>query len=297
MQVSLLLNQHMYTILHILSIKKLFGGVFFMKKIISSLVSLAITFTFTTSVFASSAKETAATESSQVQTITTDIYTDNDVLLGKLTTSLVYKRKQKEDAVEVTLTTTKHYDLNKGLKNNPRYKDSFSDSSNNMTIKVANRKGYYVNDKKLSAEELNQSFNAFESNFSIATTNDTGGVPELGHYYSTNGTTNYYFATYSGMTMGGDPEGNHVVKNTTRSNSYFNQAANTLDILYGDHQSYLWAKAQISAAIVAFPFTVASVLGAIADGGAIGLSAAQLYSAYRDCNSDLDKAYNLISQI
>jgi len=164
---------------------------------------------------------------------------DNDAPLGKLTTSLVYERAQKEDAVEVTLTTTKHYDLNEEFKNDPQYKDSFADFSNTMTIEVTEDEEYYVDGEKLSDSELNQSFDAFENRFSIAATNDTGGVPKLGHYYSSNGTTNYYFATYSGMTMGGDPKGDHVAKYTTRSNSYFSQSANTLDILYGDRSASL----------------------------------------------------------
>ena len=272
-------------------------GEFILKRIISSMVALAMTFTLTTSVFAAPTKDPVSLESSQVQTTTVDIFTNNDVPLGKLTTSLVYEKEQKEDAVEVTLTTTKHYDLNEEFKNDPQYKDSFADTSNTVIIEVTEDDEYYVDGEKLSDEELNQSFDEFENKFSIAATNDTGGVPKLGHYYSSNGTTNYYFATYSGMTMGGDPKGNHVAKYTTRSNSYFSQAANTLDILYGDHQTYLWAKASISAAVVAFPFTVASVVGAIIDGGAIALSAAQLYSAYNDCNSDLSKAYNLVSQM
>lgn len=33
---------------------------------------------------------------------------------------------------------------------------------------------------------------------------DSGGVPSLGHYYDNGDYKNYYFASYSGMTMGGE---------------------------------------------------------------------------------------------
>ncbi|MCY7484235.1 hypothetical protein [Paenibacillus alvei] len=266
-----------------------------MKKILSSVIALTMTFTLTTSAFALPDETNIKPIDNQVQSTTVDIYTDNDVPLGKMTTTLVYEREQKGDSVEVTITTNKHYELNEGFQNDPVYTDFFNDSSSTTTIEVTDEKEYFVDGEKLSDAELNQSFNGFEKRMAYA--NDSGGVPKLGHYYSSGGTTNYYFATYSGMTMGGDADGSHVSKYTTRTNSYFSQAANTLDILYGDHQSYLWAKVQISAAVVAFPFTLASVIGAIADGGAIAISAAQLYSAYKDCNSDLSKAYNLVSQM
>lgn len=35
---------------------------------------------------------------------------------------------------------------------------------------------------------------------------DSGGVPSLGHYYDNGDYKNYYFASYSGMTMGGSAD-------------------------------------------------------------------------------------------
>lgn len=270
------------------------NGDVFMKKFLSSVLVVALSLSVVGSAYASEGKQEKSEATPLVTTV--NLLTDNDAPLGTLTTSTSYHREKKKDRVVVTITTSKDYELNSSFVNDSRYTDAFKDSSNTITIEVTNDKKYFVDGKQLSESILNQTVDPASQSVNI-TASDTGGVPELGHYYSDSAMVNYYFATYSGMTMGGSADGSHVAKNTTRYNSYFNEAANTLDILYGDHQSYLWAKATLSGLIVAFPFTVASIVGAIADGGSAGVAAATVYSYYRDCNNDLSKAYNLVSQM
>lgn len=265
------------------------------KKLLSVLLVGVLSISVAGSAFAST--DAKSNVNDQPASTTVNLFTDNDVPLGTLTSTVSYQREVENDRVVVTVTNFKDYTLNDEFVNDPNYIDSFKDTSKTYTIEVTDQDEYFVDGQKLSDTELNEQVEPLGPQFSIMA-NDSGGVPALGHYYSTNNSTSYYFATYSGMTIGGSASGSHISKsNVSRNNSYFSQAANTLDILYGDHQSYLWSKASLSAAVVAFPFTLASVIGAIADGGAIGLLAAQLYSHYSDCNSDLSKAYNLVSSM
>ncbi|MBE9917888.1 hypothetical protein G8C92_28210 [Paenibacillus donghaensis] len=265
-----------------------------MKKFLCSVVAVVVAFSVAGSSYASPSREVSVNSNDQVETNTINLMTNNNEPLGTLITKVTYHREQKNDRVVVTTTTDKHYELLDQFKRDPEKREAFKDTSDTFTIEVTNDDKFYVDGEQIPDSILNQQVNP---NDGVSLMSDSGGVPSLGHYYDAGDYTHYYFASYSGMTMGGSPDGSHVAKNTTRSNPYFSQAANTLDILYGDHQSYLWYKASLSAAIVAFPFTLASVIGAIADGGAAGLTAAQLYSYYRDCNSDLSKAYGLISQM
>lgn len=263
-----------------------------MKKLLTSVLALALSFSIVGSAFASDISTTPQEEKSLTNTV--ELLTDNNAKLGTLTTTTTYHREVKEDRLAVTVETFKDYKLNEQYANDPAYIESFQDSSSTILFELTDNNEYFIDGKLLSEDELNQPLEKASPQFS-ALANDSGGVPKLGHYYSANNATIYTFATYSGMTMGGDAKGSHIQKNNvSRNNSYFGQATNTLDILYGDHQSYLWSKVNLSALIVAFPFTLASVAGAIVDGGLAGVAAGQVYSNYNACNSDLSKAYNLI---
>lgn len=262
-----------------------------MKKIISSVLCGVVALSLGTSAYANPQVEAVGTNH-QVNSITVDLNDYENNLIGTLTTKTIYDREVVKNGVLVTITTEKDYEINDSYAEKYASSEEFVDKNEVTTIEVTNDNEYFVDGVQLSEDILNQKF---ENN--MISTFDSGGVPKLGHYYDAGDYVNYYFATYSGMTMGGSPDGEHISKHTTNTNAYFNRAADTLDILYGDHQTYLWAKASVSGLVVAFPLTVVGVVSAIAAGGAIGIAAAQLYSAYQDVNSDLSKAYGYISQM
>lgn len=258
-----------------------------MKKLISSVLCAVVALSLGTSAYAQPSQVEAAAKNHQVNSITVDLKDYENNPIGTLTTKTFYDREVREDGVFVTITTEKDYELNDIYAG----KSEFEDTNEVTTIELTNDNEYFVNGEQLSEDILN------EEAGNDMSARDSGGVPSLGHYYDNGDYKNYYFASYSGMTVGGSADGNHIGKNTTNTNTYFNRAADTLDILYGDHQTYLWAKATLSGLVVAFPFTVIGMITAIGAGGAIGMAAAQVYSAYQSVNGDLSKAYGYISQM
>jgi hypothetical protein len=259
-----------------------------MKKIISSVLSVVVALSLGTSAYAQPSQVEAAAANHQVDSITVNLNDYENNLIGTLTTKTIYDREVRENGIFVTITTEKDYELNDSYAE----KSEFKDTNEVTTIEVTNDNEYFVNGEQLSEDILNE-----EAGTDMIAARDSGGVPSLGHYYDNNDYKNYYFASYSGMTLDGDPTGNHIGKNITNTNAYFDRASNTLDILYGDHQTYLWAKVGLNSTILGFPLTLLNIFAAIAGGGAIGIAASQVYSAYQDCNSDLSKAYGYISQM
>ncbi|MNW59142.1 hypothetical protein D3C74_370430 [compost metagenome] len=116
--------------------------------------------------------------------------------------------------------------------------------------------------------------------------------------------TKYSFRTYSDIAFSFNnglslsPAGSHVAKDgITRSNTYFYDAKSSIDSLENNVRDF-----DVAAALFAFEaavtfFSLSTIIGAIAAGGATAFSAIQAYNAWSDCKDDISDAYTYVSML
>ncbi|WP_246772975.1 hypothetical protein, partial [Paenibacillus polymyxa] len=128
------------------------------------------------------------------------------------------------------------------------------------------------------------------NSFAIAASSDTGGVPQISHYYGNY--TTYSFDTYSKLTATFGPGGNHASATGNINNTYVNRAMNTIDRFSDHYASFRDNLSLFSASLGGVVLTWETLIGGIVSGVGAVSAAILARGYYNDCNSDLNDIYN-----
>ncbi|MFB5266014.1 hypothetical protein ACE41H_04320 [Paenibacillus enshidis] len=193
------------------------------------------------------------------------------------------------------LTTKSHYEFTPEAST--EVKNDLQDKSESVKFEVTDSGEYFINGEQVDQEILSQPIDVPlpDSNLSIAAAQDSGGVPEISHYYGDY--TTYTFNTYSELTKTFRPGGNHASATGRISNSYVVRAMNTMDLFSDHYGSFRDNMALFSAAIGGVVVTWETLIGGVISGSGAVASAIAAYNDYNDCNDDLERAYNYVRNI
>jgi hypothetical protein len=264
------------------------------KKIVSSLVVVALVLSGS-SVYASPSEE-ANIPTKVSFNDSKDLYTVDGDFLGSVNrTTTIEQITDKEGNSSYIHTEINDYNLAEEYASIPTYSEKFADSTKSTTYSVTKDNQLVVNGEVISQTSVPE-INLFAQ--------DTGGVPSISHYYSTSDMTSYSFRTYSDIYFNFDhgvkisPTGNHIAKDgVKRTNLYFQDAKASMDAFDNSLRDF-----DLSAAMFAFEaavtfFSLASIVGAIAAGGATAFAAVQAYNDWSDCKSNVSDAYTYVSMM
>lgn len=254
-----------------------------LKAIIPLTLSFTLIFSATAGVVGASESDLKTVTSSQTKRLTTS----DGVDMGYVTKNTTIEYNKTKEGLEFTVTTDSDYTLNSEFASIEEYSNKFSDG-------VDVDKYLITGDNKIYADgELIK-----PSSFSIM---DSGGVPEISHYYDDGSYNRYYFNSYSDIriqwTMDIKPSGSHISKSALRTNPMFYSAKSAVDSFEDNYDDYNF---NVKATMIALGLTAISwetLVGAIAAGAAAGQTAAAAVDSYNDAKEDVNDAYSYINQL
>ncbi len=229
--------------------------------------------------------------------VTQDVIVSGQAIAKQKITTL-YSRAVKNEEIVVNVTVSTHYfDINSEAAEDV----DLQDNSNTYTIEKTKDGEYIVNGKKLTNKELSQpvamdsqpQIDSFST--SAVAASDNGGIPAISHYYGNY--TTYTLSTYSELSATLKASGSHIQATGNINNSYVSNAKSAIDSFSSSYNT-MWAS--INAAGIAAAggaVTVETIIGAIVAGGAVATAATTAYNSYKNCNTQLSKAYNYIAKI
>lgn len=272
-----------------------------LKKMISSAVVVALVVTSTAFVSPASASPKALTDSN------TSKY---DVVVGGKTIAIrtvdisTY-REVTEDTINTKVISKEHFDFLPSAS--IEQKEAFKDSENSFDIKIKGDE-YYIDGEKLTEEELKQpitqesldapqSFSAPQS-IILAAANDSGGIPEISHYYGNYKTYNFFSYNDFKIWTSWGPDGSHVSKtNVSISGPYTSLAISNINAFATSHASMKYNLAQTLIALGVAAVTWETVVGLVGSGLTGAASAAGVVNDRSQARSSLKQAYNYIQRM
>lgn len=150
------------------------------KSIVSSIISLALVFSVTAGSVSASDNVPETTPLIKTQELTTS----DGISMGYVTTNTSVEYNNTKVGVEFTVTVKSDYSLNEEFSGIEEYRDVFSDGTDVNTYLVTKDNELYANGELLEIP-------------SFSLMSDTGGIPEISHYYSNSNLTSYTFRSYS----------------------------------------------------------------------------------------------------
>ncbi|MEK4003779.1 hypothetical protein [Paenibacillus sp. FSL H3-0333] len=272
-------------------------------KVFASLgLSLAIAFVgINPSVYAAEAKPTT-----EVLTEASDIYSKEGYIIGSVVKTHEVNVVEANEGTTTTVTTTRDFTLLPEYENIESYTTVFQDDINTSEIFFDNlNQKILVNDEELNIKEFNSAADQV-----IMPMNDTGGLPWLCHYYSTNNLQSYAIASYESMNYNwigdnnshGEPQGAHVFKSgISRTQPGFVMAKNAVDLFDHSYASFRQAQYLMLAEAGSSGFAGAIFLwspaGWILAGGGMAVLAGVTINNFNTAKKDMQKAYTYITQI
>ncbi|KWX87773.1 hypothetical protein AMQ83_11035, partial [Paenibacillus riograndensis] len=256
-----------------------------MKKIKLLLVSVLA---FASIASSASASPVNPDKNQQAAKTTTDVVVDG-TLVGTRTTSIELKRESIGDNVTVNMISTTHYDLLPSATN--EQKDFYQDKTESTVIEKADNQ-YYVDGVKLDDTATTEPIIDLGVNKNplnaLAASTDSGGIPEISHYYGNYQT--YYFASYDSFKFwtGWGPAGNSVQKsNVSINNPYTSLAIMNISSFASYHSSMKLNTLSLMEILGLAAINIPDVIGAIVAGGAAAVQASMVYDAYNNAHDTL----------
>lgn len=233
-----------------------------------------------------------------------DIYSKEGELIGSVVKTHDVEVIESDNGTHTIVTTFKDYTLLPQYDHDVNYTSVFKDETTTTEIFYDNiNQEILVNGDTFSVNEL--------SDLTIRPlSEDTGGIPALCHYYSTNNMSLYTFKSYESMNYNwvgegnghGEPEGSHVSRELVPvSNIWFAVAKNGVDLFdssYSDFRSS-YAQLLVEAAAIGWlgAIFVWTPAGWIAGAAPLAVTAGVTIANFNSAKSDLNKAYNYIVKL
>lgn len=234
-----------------------------------------------------------------------EVVIDNQVI-GTRTTNFDYDRKVEGDSTKVKLITTTTYRFNE--KASVEEKEVLKDSTNVYDVFVEEDKASLaINGVEIPEEMLDQEISTMYSpNTSTSNTlgvsmaaaaTDRGGVPAVSHYYGNYET--YAFGSYSGISFWTNgPKGDNVQKQGIDiGNKYFMPAKTSIDSFASNLTETNRATMVLGSELGFAVITFSTVIGALAAGGAVAITAGQISDYWNATQNNLTAAYNYIKKM
>jgi len=275
-----------------------------LKKIVSMILSVSLIFGVASTGFASGANldtEPKVTVSSTENEKA--LFSSDGNLIGTVKT--VTDIKIVTEGKDTTFTYTEHnnYDLQPEYAAIPEYQETFADGTKTDTYTIEDTKVFKDGELVIDTAVADAPIAPVSDNSTITPfAVDTGGIPAMSHYYSTSDLKNYSFGTYSDVKFDAfkpnyymGPAGSNVQKSIPRTHSLFNSAKSSIDSFKSNQDDYVYAIGSFLIASGTLGLTWATIVGAIASGGAAAAAAGVVIAKFNSCKTDIGKAYNYVS--
>lgn len=254
---------------------------------LKSLIAVALSSALVLSIGIKGVSASEGVPQTTSKTETKELFTSDGISMGYVTINTKIEYNQKKEGLEFTVTEESDYTLNSEFASIEEYNNKFADGVDVDTYLITEDQELYANGEK---KEISSGMS----------TMDSGGIPEISHYFDDGKYKNYTFKSYSDIklqwTMDIKPDGSHIHKIFGSSNPFFYLAKSEVDSFENNYNDYNF---NVKATMVALGVTAiswASLVGLIGSGSAAAMSAAEAVDAYNDAQDDVRSAYNYISQ-
>ncbi|MEK4234608.1 hypothetical protein [Paenibacillus sp. FSL H7-0714] len=260
-----------------------------MKLKAKSILPLALSITMMFAATAGSVSASASDLEPISKSETKQLVTNDGLALGYVIVNKTIEYNNTDEGLEFTVTKDSDYTLNSEFANIEAYSNKFADGVEVNTYLLTENKEIYADGQLLASPSDSPSLS-----LRIA-----GGIPAIGHYYTSNDLSTYFFKSYSDIYVDWGlmirPTGSHLNVGIYESHPKVPFAKAELDSFANNYNDY---EKSIKLTLVSLGLTAiswASLVGLIGTGTAAAWAASDAVDAYNDAKSDVQDAFTYIS--